>query len=113
MGKGEWIMDFEWFFEASPLGGEEGQRDEEERQRAALSNLRRLLGEYGFAATLEQLTGSNRSGGFLRAVGGMEELRAIEAVVWRFEPELPPVRAWTWGRRLLGMKRGRYCGATR
>ena len=77
-----------WFFEASPMDGEEGQKDEEERQRGALRNVRRLLGEYGFAATLERPTGGNRSGGFLRAVGGVEELRAIEALVQRFEPEL-------------------------
>ena len=40
------------------LDEEEGQRDEEARQQGALSNLRRLLGEYGFAATVERPIGN-------------------------------------------------------
>ena len=88
LGKGEWSFDYEWYFEVSPLAGEEGRRDEESRQRAALANLRRLLREYGFAATLERPEGGNRPGGFLRAVGGVEELREIERLVSRFEREL-------------------------
>jgi len=53
-----------------------------------VGNLRRLLREYGFAATFEQPLGGNRPGGFLRAVGGVKELRGIEQLVLRFEAEL-------------------------
>ena len=88
LGRGEWSFDYEWFLEMSPLGGEEGQKDEAARQRAAVANLRRLLREYGFAATLEQPLGGSRPGGFLRAVGGVEELRGIADVVSRFATEL-------------------------